>query len=246
MNENISAIVFDLGGTLRIALKDKEWMEQGRRNMAKLAGTDLPFEDFYALVEERYEKYREWALDVNRESNDEELWCKWLLYDYPRVRIFANRHKLSYEYRQSKGRRVVVEHGVEVLKELHRRGYKLGIISNLIGETEVYDWLEADGLLDLFSSVILSPECGLRKPDAEIYRVSGRDLGVPCGQIASIADNQGRDIEGAREAGIAYNVLYNSPEKKHPVDPNGENPPDAIVNDFLELLDLFPPKEGCA
>ena len=243
MNGNINASVFDLGGTLRIALKDKEWMRQGRIHMAELAGTDLPYEEFYALVEERYEKYRAWALDVNRESNDEELWCKWLLYDYPRERIFANRHKLSYEYRQSKGRRVVVDHGVEVLRELYHRGYKLGIISNLIGETEVYDWLEADGLKELFASVILSPECGLRKPDAEIYRVSSRDLGIPCEQIASVADNQGRDIEGAREAGIACNILYNSPEKKHPVDPNGENPPDAIINDFRELLDLFPPKE---
>ncbi len=243
MNGNINAIVFDLGGTLRIALKDKEWMRQGRIHMAELAGTDLPYEEFYALVEERYEKYRAWALDVNRESNDEELWCKWLLYDYPRERIFANRHKLSYEYRQSKGRRVVVDHGVEVLRELYHRGYKLGIISNLIGETEVYDWLEADGLKELFASVILSPECGLRKPDAEIYRVSSRDLGIPCEQIASVADNQGRDIEGAREAGIACNILYNSPEKKHPVDPNGENPPDAIINDFRELLDLFPAKE---
>ena len=244
MNENIKAIVFDLGGTLRIALKDKEWMRQGRIKMAELAGTDLPFEEFYELVEERYEKYRDWALDQNKESNDEELWCKWLLFDYPRDRIMANRHKLSYEYRQSKGRRVLVDHGEEVLRELYARGYKLGIISNLIGETEVYDWLEADGLRELFASVILSPECGLRKPDAEIYRVSGRDLGIPCEQIASIADNQGRDIEGAREAGIAYNVLYNSPEKKHPIDPDGENPPDAVVNDFRELLDLFPPKEA--
>lgn len=244
MNENITAIVFDLGGTLRIALKDKEWMKQGEINMAKLAGTDLSVEDFYAMVEERYEKYREWALRENKESNDEELWCKWLLYDYPRDRIMANRHQLSYEYRQSKGRRVVVDHGEEVLRELYKRGYKLGIISNLIGETEVYDWLEADGLRDLFASVILSPECGLRKPGAEIYRVSSRDLGVPCNQIASIADNQGRDIEGAREAGIAYNVIYNSPEKKHPVDPDGENPPDAVINDFRELLPLFPPKEA--
>ncbi len=244
MNENITAIVFDLGGTLRIALKDEEWMKQGRIRMAELSGTDLPFEDFYALVEERYEKYREWALRENRESNDEELWCKWLLFDYPQERIMENRHKLSYEYRQSKGRRVVVEHGEEVLRELYKRGYKLGIISNLIGETEVYDWLDDDGLRDLFSSVILSPECGLRKPDAEIYRVSSRDLGVPCEQIASVADNQGRDIEGAREAGIACNVIYNSPEKKHPVDLSGENPPDAVINDFRELLPLFPPKEA--
>ncbi len=56
MNENIKAIVFDLGGTLRIALKDQDWMRQGRINMAEVAGTDLHFGDFYALVEERYEK----------------------------------------------------------------------------------------------------------------------------------------------------------------------------------------------
>ncbi len=244
MNKNIKAIVFDLGGTLRIAIKDEKWMEKGRINMANLAGTELPFEDFYQMVEERYEKYREWALRENRESDDEELWCRWLLFDYPRDLIMKNRHKLSYEYRQSKGRRFLVDHGEEVLRELYRREYKLGIISNLIGETEVYDWLEEDGLSDLFSSVILSPECGLRKPDSEIYRVCSRDLGIPCEEIASVADNQERDIEGAREAGIAYNVIYNSPEKKHPVDPNGENPPDAVVNDFYELLALFPPKEA--
>ena len=50
MNENINAIVFDLGGTLRIALKDKEWMRQGRINMAELAGTDLPFDEFVLVV----------------------------------------------------------------------------------------------------------------------------------------------------------------------------------------------------
>ena len=242
MNEMINAIIFDLGGTLRIALKDKEWMKQGRVRMAELAGTDLPFEDFYAMVEERYEKYREWALRENKESNDEELWCKWLLFDYPHDRIMENRHKLSYEYRQSKGRRVVVDHGVEVLRELHKRGYHLAIISNLIGETEVYDWLEADGLTELFDSVILSPICGLRKPDPEIYRVCSRDLNIPCGEMASIADNQGRDISGARDAGVACCVLYDSPEKKHPVDPSGENPPDFVIRDFRELLDIFPPK----
>ena len=242
MNENINAIVFDLGGTLRIALKDQDWMKEGRVHMAELAGTDLPFEDFYAMVEERYEKYREWALRENKESNDEELWCKWLLFDYPRERIMQNRYKLSYEYRQSKGRRVVADHGVEVLQELHKRGYRLAIISNLIGETEVYDWLGADGLTEIFDSVILSSVCGVRKPDPEIYRICSRDLGISCGEMASIADNQGRDISGAREAGVTCCVLYDSPEKKHPVDLSGENPPDFVVRDFRELLDVFPPK----
>ncbi len=240
----IRAIVFDLGGTLRIALKDEEWMRTGRIRMAELAKTELPFEEFYALVEERYEKYRKWALEENKESDDEELWCKWLLYDYPRDLIMQNRHQLSYEYRQSKGRRVVADHGVEVLHELYKRGYKLAIISNLIGETEVPDWLESDGLKDLFSSVVLSPVCGLRKPDPEIYRICSRELGIPCEQMASVADNQGRDLIGAKEAGIGCNILYISPEKKHPYDPKAQNAPDAVIRDFRELLTLFPLKEA--
>ena len=244
MNENITSIVFDLGGTLRIALKDEEWMRQGRIHLAELAGTDLPFEEFYQLIEERYAKYREWALAENKEANDADLWGKWVLYDYPQELILANAHQLSYEYRQSKGRRVVVDHGVEVIRELHKRGYRLAIISNLIGETEVPEWLEADGLTDLFDSVILSPVCGLRKPDPEIYRVCCREMGIDPATMASIADNQGRDITGAREAGIGCCVLFRSPEKKHPVEPDGENPPDFVVDDFRELLDIFPPKEA--
>ena len=240
----ISAIIFDLGGILRIARKEPEWMLQGRKAMAELAGTDLPFEDFFSLVEERYEAYRDWALAENKESSDAELWGKWLLPDYPQDRIQANCHELSYQYRQSKGRRYVVDHGVEVLKELYARGYKLAIISNLIGETEIPNWLAADGLTQYFSSVVLSPVCGLRKPDPEIYRLCCRELGMEPAGVSSVADNQGRDITGAREAGIGECVLFQSPEKKHPVDPDGENPPDRVIFDFRELLDLYPSLEA--
>ena len=47
--------------------------------------------------------------------------------------------------------------GVEVIKGLHERGYKLGIISNLIGENEVPDWLEEDGLDSYFCLLYTSP-----------------------------------------------------------------------------------------
>ena len=75
------------GGTLRIALDDEPYMRHARRKMAELAGTSLPVEEFYQLVEERYEPYRKWALGENRESGDQELWCKWLLPDYDPERI---------------------------------------------------------------------------------------------------------------------------------------------------------------
>lgn len=236
----IKAVFFDLGGTLRIALKDVPWMEAAKVKMAEIAGTDLPAEAFFDMIEARYEPYRDWALTENRESDDAELWLKWLLPDYPAEHIRSVCHELSFQYRQSKGRRVIVDHGVEVIKELHARGYKLGIISNLIGEYEVPNWLKDNGLEAYFDSVVLSPVCGIRKPDPEIYRIAARELGVEPEECASVADNLGRDITGARECHIGSCILFRSPEKKHPVIITDENRPDYVIDSFLELLDLLP------
>ena len=136
---------------------------------------------------------------------------------------------------------MVVDGGAEVIKGLHDRGYKLGIISNLIGENEVPDWLEEDGLAEYFDTVILSSVCGLRKPCSEIYDIACKDIGVAPEDCVSVADNVKRDITGAKEAGIGCNIIFSSPEKKHPVKFTEENRPDAVVEDFREILDLLPP-----
>lgn len=235
------AVFFDLGGTLRIALSDEPYMKHARRKMAEIAGSQLPYEEFYTLVESRYEPYRKWATTECRESGDEELWCKWLLPDYDRQRIGQVCHELSFLYRQAKGRRVVVDGGAEVVKTLYERGYKLGIISNLIGENEVPDWLEEDGLDQYFDTVILSSVCHLRKPDSEIYRVACEAIGAAPEDCVSVADNIKRDIPGAKIAGIGCNIIFDSPEKKHPVVFTEETRPDAVIRDFRELLDLLPP-----
>ena len=69
MNEKrYRAVLFDLGGTLRIALEDEPYMRHARRKMTELAGAPLQVEDFYQLVEDRYESYRRWALGENKEA----------------------------------------------------------------------------------------------------------------------------------------------------------------------------------
>ena len=235
------AVFFDLGGTLRIAFSDQPYMKHARRKMAEIAGSDLPYDEFFALIEARYEPYRKWATGNYKESNDEELWCKWLLPDYDPIRIKQVCHELSFQYRQAKGRREVVDGGVEVIRELHARGYKLGIISNLIGEHEVPDWLEEDGLDFYFDTVILSSVCGFRKPGPDIYRIACDSIGVAPEDCVSIADNIKRDIPGAKAAGIGCNIIFDSPEKKHPVVFTEDTRPDAVITDFHEILDLLPP-----
>lgn len=71
--KKLKGVFFDLGGTLRIALKDEPYMKHARRKMAEIAGAGMPYEEFYQIVEDRYEPYRKWALGEFKESGDEEL-----------------------------------------------------------------------------------------------------------------------------------------------------------------------------
>lgn len=235
--EKIKGVFFDLGGTLRIAEEIPEHMAKARARMAELAGYE-DVERFYAMVEERYAPYRDWALSENKECGDYDLWAKWLLPDLPEEKLREICHEITFQYRQAKGLRHVVDGGVEVIRTLKARGYKLGIISNLIGEYEIYDWLKDDGLEQYFDTVVLSSVCHIRKPDPEMYRMGCRELGLEPGECASVADNLSRDITGAKAAEIGANILFISPEKLAKKTITDANRPDYIVHRFLDILDL--------
>ena len=210
--DKIKGVFFDLGGTLRIVEKVPEHQERAKVRMAQLAGRE-DVEAFINMVEARYEPYREWALGENREAGDYELWHQWLLPELGEERLRAVCHEMTYQYRQVKGLRHVVEGGLQVIRGLYERGYRLGIISNLIGEDEIPNWLREDGLAQYFDAVVLSSVCHIRKPDPTIYRMGCEQLGLGPGECVSVADNLGRDITGAKAAGIGANILFISPEK---------------------------------
>ena len=233
----IKGVFFDLGGTLRIAEEVPEHMERAKARMAELAGAE-DVKAFIDMVEERYAPYRDWALTENRECGDFDLWHKWLLPEMAEDKLREICHELTFQYRQVKGLRHLVEGGREVIETLHKRGYKLSIISNLIGEYEIGDWLRADGLEQYFDAVVLSSVCGIRKPDPRIYQMACDQLGLEPEECASVADNLSRDFTGAKAVGIGANILFISPEKLAKKTITDENRPDYIVHRFLDILDL--------
>lgn len=233
----IKGVFFDLGGTLRIVEKVPEHQERARARMAELAGA-ADVDAFIDMVESRYEPYRDWALTENKESGDYELWAKWLLPELGEEKLREICHEMTYQYRQIKGLRHVVEGGLEVIKTLRGRGYKLGIISNLIGEDEIPNWLRDDGLEQYFDALVLSSVCHIRKPDPKMYHMGCEQLGLRPEECVSVADNLSRDITGAKAAGIGANILFISPEKLAKKTITDENRPDYIVHRFIEILDL--------
>ncbi len=239
MTPDIEAIFLDLGNTLRILLKDEEHQARARREIARLAGAEVDPDAFCAEIDRRYKVYRKWATAQWIEASEAELWTRWLLPDYPADRIAPVATELTFQYRQSMGRRVVQEDGAAVIKELDRRGYILGIISNVITSREIPDWLEADGLTPYFRSVVMSSVLGKRKPDPAIYHEAAREAGVDPACCVYVGDNFARDVVGTRNAGFGMIIIMPDAEDREVVVPE-EQRPDRIIHSLSELLDIFP------
>ncbi len=244
MDTDIEAIFLDLGNTLRMLVKDEQHMAAARRKIADMVGTDEDPATFCEKLNVRYKEYRKWAFDELREAPEAELWTRWLVPDFPPERIVPVAGELTFQFRQSMGRRVVVPHAREVVEELERRGYVLGIISNLIGTREIPDWLEAEGFTSYFESVVLSSVLGIRKPDPGIYLEAARRAGVEPRKCVYVGDNLKRDVTGTREAGFGMIVIMISPEQLAEEIITEENRPDRIIHQFTELLDIFPARQA--
>jgi putative hydrolase of the HAD superfamily len=243
MNENIEAIFLDIGNTLRILLDDGPHRAAARKKITELLGSNENPEAFCEKLDARYKIYRKWAFDNLTEAPEADLWTRWLAPDFPAERVAPLGFELTYQYRQSMGRRVVVENGKEVVVELHQRGYTLGIISNLITSQEIPDWMEEDGFTPYFKSVVLSSVFGRRKPDPEVFLEAARQAGVEPERCVYVGDNPKRDVIGARQAGFGMVVLIIDPAKLDEKPITDENKPDLVIHKFSELLDVFPARD---
>jgi putative hydrolase of the HAD superfamily len=241
-SSNIEAIFLDLGNTLRILVKDEAYMTKARQKITALIGTNENPNTFSEKLEARYKTYRKWAFENLIEATEAELWTRWLAPEFPVGKIAPQAVELTYQFRQSMGRRVVVPGGKDVIVALHQRGYILGIISNVITSQEIPDWLEADGFAPYFKSVVLSSLFGRRKPDPAIYHEAARLAGVEPARCVYVGDNPKRDVAGSRRAGFGMIILMMTPEnlKEEPI--SEEDQPDLIIHKFNELLDVFPPR----
>lgn len=239
--EKMDAIFLDVGNTLRILLKEEPHRAAARIEIARLVGTRDNPDVFVAEIDRRYKDYRKWAFENMVEASEKELWTRWLLPDFPKETIASLSAPLTYQFRQSMGRRVVAEGGIETIKELYKRGYIMGIISNVITEREIPEWLEVDGLTQYFKSVVLSSVFGKRKPDPAIYIEAARRAEVEPKRCVYVGDNFARDVEGTRNAGFGM-VIIMPDEKDKGIDLSKEQTPDLIINNLPELLNIFSSK----
>src|SRR6185369_3755546 len=95
---------------------------------------------------------------------------------------------------------VAVEGALETVRDLKRRGYRLGVVSNAEGRVE-RDLIGA-GYDGFFETVIDSSVVGVEKPDPAIFRLALERLGASPDGTVFLGDVPAVDVEGARAAGI--------------------------------------------
>lgn len=248
MGQDISAIFLDVGNTLRIVLKEEQFQARARAELMNLIHAREPSQEaFFAELDSRWKAYRKWSFDHLTEACENELWTKWLLPDYPVEVVAPLSGRLTRLWRDKDGRRVARPEVKDVVAELDRRGYILGIIANTITETEIPDWLETDGLSAYFKAVVLSSKVRFRKPGPEIYWEASHRIGVEPAKCAYVGDNLIRDVEGTQKAGFGMSIILLEPETMKKEPPTGDQKPDHIIQTCNDLLAIFPPCAGvCA
>ena len=90
------------------------------------------------------------------------------------------------------------------LERLKSQGRVLAVLSNTMrtpGAT-LRKLLERQGLLACFSHATFSDEVGVRKPDAQIFALTLRALGVEPAAAVHVGDDAILDVLGARMAGL--------------------------------------------
>lgn len=117
------------------------------------------------------------------------------------------------------------------LGELAGRGFTLCVVSNTMrtpGEV-LRKILERYGLLGRFALLTFSDECGIRKPDPEIFRLTLHQVGVAAGEAVHVGDDPVLDVEGAKDAGMQVIQVTASGRATGPAKP------DAVITRLGQL-----------
>jgi putative hydrolase of the HAD superfamily len=240
MQRDIKAILFDVGGTLRTAVRHSDTLRSNLDQIIELAKITGSPEEWAGKIKQRESAYYRWATLSMIELNEVELWGKWLLPESDTERVKSNAVLLNKLWRDAKSRKIPLDDMADTIRELAGRGYKLGIISNTTSTIEASAMLAEEGLTDLMDTVILSSKLGRRKPHPSLFLQATQEIGVDPGQAAYVGDRPSRDVVGAREAGFREIVI---------IQLNGRDPetertpqlPDHRISKLSELLDIFPP-----
>ncbi|MBR3996268.1 MAG: HAD family hydrolase [Clostridia bacterium] len=92
----------------------------------------------------------------------------------------------------------------DVLQELRKAGYKVGLLTNAVDECGIKRQTAKLRMLEMedkFDEILISGEVGLEKPCREVFDIMTKRMGIPAENTLYVGDNPINDVMGSRGAG---------------------------------------------
>jgi putative hydrolase of the HAD superfamily len=191
----IRAILFDMGGTLDG--DGQHWLDRFV-SLFHRAGVTLPRETLRSAFDEAERRAnRDETIATSDFQQMIGLYVKWQL-----AHLGLTKDQLEKQLIAgfSAPVRKATKANVQLLAELRKRGFELGVVSNGCGNVEN---LCADfGYAPFLSLIVDSRRIGVSKPDPAIFVYAAEKIGRNPGEIMMVGDSFDRDIRAAKQIGM--------------------------------------------
>ncbi|MDQ0177997.1 HAD family hydrolase [Bacillus chungangensis] len=117
-------------------------------------------------------------------------------------------------------------HLTEMLEELKKAGYFLGIVTNGKGDFQMAT-IRALNIETFFHIIVISEWAGVKKPDPTIFTKALCELGVPAQESIFIGDHVENDIKAAHHVGMK--TIWKRNDQWNDV------AADAVIDDLIEI-----------
>lgn len=202
----INWIFFDVGSTL---VDETEAYDHRARDM--IEGTNLTFSEFNQVRHD----FARMGLDGNSEA----------------IRHFGLK-KTPWHSEDEK----LFPDAHDVLTDLYKKGYRLGIIANQNSGLEKR--LEAWGIRKFFRVIVSSAEAGCVKPDRAIFELALKTAGCEAEESVMVGDRLDNDMMPAKEIGMKTVWIRTGLLKVQPLK-LGKGICDIQIESLTELTEIF-------
>jgi len=248
----VQAVLFDTGGTLEDLYYDDTIRREATCGLQELLtergldpGLDLP--DLQAAVLSEMRAYKEWRQKSEVELPPDRVWTEYIFPNHglSKERLMAAAEDITFFFETHYQMRRLRTAALAMLAALHKKGFRLAIISNIISRRLVPIQLANYGIAHYFDPVVTSSNFGWRKPNPHIFEETARLMQLPPAACAYVGDTISRDVMGARRAGYGLAIQiksFLSDKLDHATNTEAafdrDFRPDAVIYDLMQLVNL--------
>jgi putative hydrolase of the HAD superfamily len=238
----IKGIIFDLGSTL-IEFENRPWrettligLELGYQRLSEKNYVLPDFENFALRLITVMDELRSRAYNTlqERQSTDApEFFFSELGFEKPKE---LSLWFMDEFYRAVTDQMTSCDGAEKTLREIKKRGYKTGLISNTPFPRRQHETdLDNYGLKSHLDFRIYSSEFGVRKPHPDIFMAGLQAIGLPAEETLYVGDSYKWDVVGAQTVGMSPVLKYW--EGRDYPDPMPNNFP--VIHKLSELMELL-------